>query len=663
MRVTSAGADSRQIADMALLRAPGLHDAAVRRVRRALALGALLSVPPAVLRAQAVSVVVNSAFRPTAVLGPHVRYVIGADSAGGGLRIEGLAVPPVVIGSLRIEGVDPGAAPGAAPAFDDTVRFEPDGRTVLLRADRRGGPPITVEVVGARGAAGARIVMTAQHWPLRRAILVTLSPADLHELSYGTVGFGVRDRIRVDDRSGIAYLTDSTAGPTTVAVGLGAGTAGHFQAEIASVVLRRDFGGEEGQERRLVAALTVVITPQRGAEDDIRADLVFGVGDGEAAAAAAARVAGSEPAGAPLPWRLQAHTPADEVSVVLQHTLAAAGWALDWDLFGGQRTLPASARRPVVRVAEAWRAAPVAVQRGDTAAVCGSYRVLRGGTTPAAGPHAEVARRLGPDGRYLGAVDSLARGDDAGLILLAYACYRAERVPSFLDAEMPALVAASTRASADPADPLLPPALRALAELDDEAVRLAAGARAPAGDSLRALAAAVEPPQPDATPQRAWQLVRETASRALARDYARIAWPGGPGGLSLPAAGMFLDALARGLFGIEEHLDRVDIVPRLNGLADTQTWSLDGWLIGSGDTLGLSYRANDRAAHIRLAASRRWRLGLRFPWLTATSCVTARRAGETERPMLVMLLDGTGYVDVRATFDAAEITVTADACR
>ena len=76
----------------------------------------------------------------------------------------------------------------------------------------------------------------------------------------------------------------------------------------------------------------------------------------------------------------------------------------------------------------------------------------------------------------------------------------------------------------------------------------------------------------------------------------------------------------------------------------------------------MRYRPADHAAVLRLAASRGWRLALRFPWLNQNSCVTARRGPEVERPGLVMQLDGAGYVDVRPTYDPAEIRVTAQPC-
>jgi hypothetical protein len=618
--------------------------------------------PPVHLSAQSIAVVANASFRPTAVLGPHVRYVAAVDSETGQLSVRGLAVPPVAFGTLRVEGVQPFARVGPPRSFDDTVRFEPDGRVVLLRADERGRPPIAVEVQGARGVPGGRITITASRWPLGRVLLVTITPADIYEMGWASVGFGVRDRIRVDDRLGMAYLQDSTTGRTTVAVGFGRGASGRIQGDLASVVLVRDFGGETGIERRQVGALVFAIDPAHDEEGNAHAELVFGVGDNEAEAAQAARAAGAETVTAPGAARLQLRTPSADVGLALRHVLAATAWQLDWDLVAGARTMPALAVRPAVRIVDAWRAAPVALHFGDGAAVCGSYRVLRAGTTPASGPHAEVALRLGPNGRYLGAADSAVRGADAGIILLGYACYRASRNASWLAAEMPALVAASTRLSRDIADPLLPEALRRLAEIDDELVRVSAGQRPASGDSLRTFAAELEGTRSIVTPNEAWRTVTGEAGRALTRDYGRMAGAADPGGLSLTAAGSFVDAIGRGLFGIDEHLDRVDIMPRLEGLADDQTWEISGWLIGPGDTLALTYRPFDRAAVIRIAAARRWRLGLRFPWLTPTSCVTARRAGEIERMMLVMLNDGTGYVDVRATFDPAQIRVSADAC-
>jgi hypothetical protein len=587
---------------------------------------------------------------------------VAVDSETGQIELRDLAIPPVVFGTVRVEGIQPFQRESAPRAFADTVRFEADGRVVLLRADERGRPPIAIEVVGARGAAGGRLVITAPRWPLNRVLLVTVAPADIYEMGWGSVGFAVRDRIRVDDRIGMAYLTDSSAGATTVAIGFGRGATGRVQTQSTDIVLRRDFGGEEGRERRQIGALTLAIEPARDGAGDAHAEVIFGVGESEGEAARAAQAAGAEENLAPRAANLRVHTPDDDVDNALHHALAAAGWQLDWDLLSGARTITGTAMRPAVRAADAWRAASVARARGDTAAVCGTYRVLRGGLPLPAPPHGEVALRLGGRGRYLGVSDSAGRGADAGLVLLAYDCYRGARNAAWLRGEMPALEAASARAANDATDPAVPPMLRRLGEIEDELARLSGGRRESRGDSLRALATQMEGAPSFRAPAEAWRSVRADAHRALTQNFGRPASATDPGGLSLTAAGAFVDAVARGLFGVEEHLDRVDVMPNFQGVADDQTWELAGWILGASDTLDVSYRPADHAARVRIAGVRGWQLALRFPWLNEHSCVTARRGAEIEPLNLVMLADGAGYVDVRATFDPAEIRVTAQQC-
>jgi hypothetical protein len=629
---------------------------------RGLLLPLLSALLPVRLSAQTISVVASRSLRPTAVLVPHVRYLVAVDSETGQLALRDLAIPPVVFGTIRIEGIEPFQRETPPRAFADTVRFEPDGRVVLLRADGPNRPPISVEVVGARGAAGGRLVISAPHWPINRVLLVTVAPADIYEMGWGSVGFAVRDHIRVDDRAGMAYLTDSSAGATTVAIGFGRGATGRVQSQSTDIVLRRDFSGEEGRERRRIGALTLAIEPARDDAGDAHAEVIFGVGESEGEAARAAQAAGAEENQPPRAARVRVHTPDDEVDAALHHALAAAGWQLDWDLLGGARAITGTAMRPAVRAADAWRAAPVARARGDTAAVCGSYRVLRSGLSAAAPPHGEVALRLGARGRYLGAVDSAGRGADAGMVLLGYDCYRGARNAAWLRTEMPALAAASARAASDLVDPTLPLMLWRMGEIEDELARLSGGQRVSNGDSLRALATQLEGTRAYTTPAEAWRSARAEAHRTLTQSFGRPALPSDPGGLSLTAAGTFVDAVAHGVFGIEEHLDRVDVMPNFEGVSDDQTWELDGWLLAAGDTLDVAYRPADHAARVRIAGARGWRLALRFPWLTENSCVTARRGSEIERLSLVMFSDGAGYVDVRATFDPAEIRVTAQQC-
>ncbi|HEY2804359.1 MAG TPA: hypothetical protein VGI92_00715, partial [Gemmatimonadales bacterium] len=388
------------------------------------AIAALLMGLPASLAGQTIAVVSNRSFRPTAVLLPHVRYLITADSADGVLTIGELSVPPVAFGhTIRIEGVTPGARRPDAHPFADTVHFEADGRVQLLVADGAGRPPMRVEISGARGVAGGRISIVAPHWPLGRALLVTVAPADIHELGSNGTGFGVRDRIRVDDRAGFAYLNDSTAGSTTVAIGFGRGTQGRIQGDVADIVIRRDFGGSTGLQRTQLGALTMVVDPARDDDGTGRADIIFGVANNESEASRVAQAAADEPQSTPRASGLRWHTASSDADLLLKHLTAVAGWMLDWDLLGGQRTIPSSAWRPMLRAVDAWQGAPIALQRGDTAAVCGSYRLLRGaGTDPT---RVGVALRLGPQGRSFARSDSTDPSADASLVLLGWACYLA----------------------------------------------------------------------------------------------------------------------------------------------------------------------------------------------------------------------------------------------
>src|SRR5690242_14205079 len=105
------------------------------RYVRAAALVLALGFPGA-LGAQSITVISARGFRPTAVLGPHVRYVVGSDSADGTATISGLSVPPVVFtGAIRIEGTVPLARAPERRPFADTIRFDADGRVQLMLAD------------------------------------------------------------------------------------------------------------------------------------------------------------------------------------------------------------------------------------------------------------------------------------------------------------------------------------------------------------------------------------------------------------------------------------------------------------------------------------------------------------------------------------------------
>lgn len=617
---------------------------------------ALLLSPP--LAAQAIAVTVNRNFHPTAVLLPHVRYIIASDSSDASLVIDELSVPPVTFtGFIRIEGVQPGARAPEQHAFPDTVRFEPDGRVMLLVADAAGRPPMRIEVDGARGATGGRISITAPRWPVGRAMLVTVSPADLYELGHGT-GFGSRDRLRVDDRGGFAYLTDSTTGPTTVAIGFGRGTRGRIQGDAASILIQRDYGGETGRLRRQLGALTMVVDPARDDDGTARADIVFGIGNSEAEASHSAQAAADEPQITPRPAPLRWHTPSADADLLVRQLTTVAGWMLDWDLVGGQRTIPSSATHPAVRAVDAWAGAPLALQRGDTAAVCGSYRLLRGaGTDPT---RDEVALRLGPQGRVFTRSDTTSPASDAALVLLGWSCYLTTRNAAMLRADYPKLAAAATRASTSDAGVLGPEAVERLAELADEMARLGGGPSS--GDSLRGEAARLASTQAAPLPGSLWRGVFSQSQSGVNREYGRLSDGGPIGGTSLAAGGALVDQVAGELFGINEYVDHLEIAPQLAGIADDQAWSIDGWLLADGDTLGMSYRPADRAATIRLSAAPRRRFVVRFPWMTPSGCVSIRRGNDTERPLVTQQSDGSLYFDVRGTFDPAVITVSASAC-
>lgn len=164
-------------------------------------------------------------------------------------------------------------------------------------------------------------------------------------------------------------------------------------------------------------------------------------------------------------------------------------------------------------------------------------------------------------------------------------------------------------------------------------------------------------------PATLWRSAIQEAQRGINRDFGRLSSGGSEGGVSFAAAGAWLDLLADELFGVSEYLDHLEIAPQLAGIADESTWQLEGWRLANGDTLSLSYRPADRAASLRITAPQRRRLGLRFPWLTAGSCVTARRGPDRgEQLPLVQQADGSFYVDVRGAYEAAELRVTAGGC-
>jgi hypothetical protein len=160
----------------------------------------------------------------------------------------------------------------------------------------------------------------------------------------------------------------------------------------------------------------------------------------------------------------------------------------------------------------------------------------------------------------------------------------------------------------------------------------------------------------------AWRHLSEEADRIVRVNYGRPGERGGDNGLFQFSAGSYLDLVARGLFGVDEHVDEVEVAPHVDGLADDFTWRLDGWRL-SGDTLSVVYRPADRAVTVRLAASRRTRLVLRFPWLAPDACAQLRRGrAPIEQLPLVMRVGPSAYVDVRSGSEPAELRVSATAC-
>jgi hypothetical protein len=626
-----------------------------------LALGATLLSGP--LAAQNIAVVATRLFRPTAILQPHLHYVVAADSGDSRAVLRDVGVPPVgFAGTIRIDGVQPGVRDVETHPFADTVRFDGDGRVVLLLADGAGRPPMSVEVTGMRTAPAGRIVITAPGLPIGRAILVTITPADVYELAWRRRGYGERDNLRLDDLGGMAYLTDTTAGTTTMAVGFGRGTTGRIQSDVASIVVPQDYGnGAVGRDRRLVGSLVLAIDPRRDDAGVARAEIVFGVGNTDNEAYQASRVASTEPAHAPSPVALRIATPSQDITLLMRHLFAATGPMLSWDVLGGERPIPSSASWPAVRATDAAAAAEFVVQRGDTAAVCGTYRLLRRSAGTGAS-RLEVAPRLGRNGRFLAVSDSTDASADAALVMLAFTCYQSSRDAAFLRAEYPALADAAQRAAQGAPGAASAEALERLAEMQDELTRFSGTGFAVTADSLRALALAMAPAAAGPAAAALWRSATTEARQGLNRDYGRLSSGAEEGGVSLAAVGAFFDLVTGELFGVTEYLDRLEIAPALDGIADDFNWQLDGWQLGGRETLALGYRPADRRATVRITASQRRRLVLRFPWLGAGSCVVARRGPDTERLTPVSQADGSIYVDVRGAYEPAEVTLSADPC-
>jgi hypothetical protein len=758
------------------------------------------------LRAQTrppdITVVATPALRPTAVLLPHFQFWVAADTAGGGVVLRDLTIAPVTFtGTVRIEGAQPAARSPERPLFADSVRFGADGQVTLLIADSATGAPVVVRPVGAPAAYGGRLLVSAPRWPYGRVLLVTISPADLYEHRWRSVGFGVRDRIRIDDRRSIAFLADTTVRHTVVAIGPGPGTRSGIRSGATTMVIERRFGEEVGRERRAVGELLFALEPVRDSLGAARWELDFGLGTSEEDAARSLAAVAASPLPSAGPSGPRVTTPSPVVDLLLGHVLAAARPMLDYDRIVGLRHTPAGAYTFLAAFdRDGWYGATAALQLGDAGAVCSEYALFQRYADPSGGQRHEIWNRLGPDGRYVWTDDWGGRwmGDkDPYQILKGYACYRATRDSAWLAAELPGLrrlaryvlatdrdgdglvegMSSATYSELSPLSPEDEPyatedpyvnalaayALDRLAELEEEATRTAgqapdsaAGWHAAAARIRAAIPALWRPvlrwfayhavpdgsrswdhfhlqpvdalvfggvadtavqaamvtqllrpewwdasgrgffavPSTDdwhdmrsywrgwgwhildfkaieailrfapvpAQRSAAWRLLAVEAERIVRVNYGRPGERGDNNGLFQFSVGSYLDLLARGVFGVDEHVDEVEVAPHVDGVADDFTWRIDGWRL-SDDTLGISYRPADRAATLRVAAFHRTRLVLRFPWLAASSCVQVRRgAAPVERLPLVTMVDGSAYVDVRGGFDPAELRVSASAC-
>ncbi len=756
-------------------------------------LAAALATVPALLAAQSVTVVANRTFRPTAVLLPHAQYWLATDSLDRALVYRDVTINPVTIGTIRVEGIEPLARQAETRPSPDTVRFDPDGRVALTVSNGPVRPPLAVELTGSRMVPALRLSITAREWPRNRVLLVTLSPVDLREHRWHSVGWGVRDRVRVDERAGIAFVSDSSTGPTTVAVMFGGGARGRIQDESTDILVTRDVDGARVVERVRAAALSLIIEPVRDEAGNARADVLIGLGTSEAEATQAAQGAAGAtwPAYARAPLRV--HTPSTDVGLLTTHLLGAARPMLDYDRIGGLRNMPAGSYTFLAAFdRDGWYGAQAALQLGDADVVCAEYQLFKRHASEDGAQRHEIWNRLGPRGRILwtDAWGPRWMGDKEPYQLLkGYACYRATRSAAWLAAELPnlrrivrymlasdsdrdGLLEGASDATYSEMSPLAPdstyrtedPYVNALAAYAlDRVAELEDAAQSGAGDSLRASAAAIRAALPrlwrpasrwfayHATPdgarswdhvhlqpvdalvfdgvrdtaiartmveqvlrpdwydasvraftmvpsgnswydggsywrgigwhildfkalhavfvhgtpaQRAlaWQRLTDETTRIIRVNYARPGERADNNGLFMFSAGAYLDLLARGLFGVEEHLDRIEIAPHLDGIADEHPWRLEGWVLGQ-DTLDVSYRPVERVLAFRVGALHRTRVVLRLPWLTTAGCVTSRRGPDApERLTPVIMDDGAVYVDIRGAFDPAEVRVSAAGC-
>jgi hypothetical protein len=751
---------------------------------------------------QDITVVGVPSFRPTAVLLPHVQFWVAVDTAAGGVVLRDVTINPVTFtGWVRIEGIQPGArAPERAP-FPDSVRFGADGRVTLLIADSAAGSPLSIEPQGVPGVAAGRLEIAARRWPLDRAVLVTIDPADLYEHRWQSVGFGVRDRITVDDARHVAFLRDTTVANTVVAIAPGRGTQAAIRVEQTSIVVTHQFGEAVGRERRDLGRLVLALEPTRDAAGGMHAEVVFGSGDSESGAASAVATALEGQAPPPLGPGPRVAAPSGDVTNVLAHILGAAAPMLRYDRIATFRNIPAGSYTFLAAFdRDGWYGTTTALQLGDPEVVCSEYALMKQFADPSGAQRHEIWNRLGPQGRYVWTDDWGGRwmGDkDPYEILKGYACYRATRDTAWLGRELPNLrriahyilntdrngnglvegMSAATYSEMSPLDPhdrpyrtedpyvnaLASYALDRLAELEDEAA-LRFNAMAP-GDSAAAWRAAagviraalptlyrprmswftyhamvdsarswdhyhLQPvdalvfdgvadtairaamvrrllapdwwdaknqgfyavPNSDswfdmsgywtgwdwhildfkaleaafrfgtaAERREAWQRLGREASRIVRVNYGRPGERGDNNGLFMFSAGSFLDLLARGLFGVDEHIDAVEIAPHVDGIADDQTWRLDGWRIGA-DSLGIAYRPADRSATLTLAPRRAVRLELRFAWLARGSCAAVSRPNATQYYDLAPQSDGRTTLAVAGGAEPVSVRLSAAGC-
>ena len=789
------------------LRTPGAamaprREPAGRRAVPRLLVGLAAALAPCVVEAQTapdITVAATSAFRPTAVLLPHVQFWVAVDSAAGGVVLRDVTINPVTFtGWIRIEGIQPGARAAETAPFADSVRFSADGRVTLLVADSATRSPLAIEVQGDTAATAGKLVITAPRWPFGRLVLVTIDPADLYEHRWRSVGYGVRDRVLVDDARHIVFLRDSTVANTVIAIAPGRGTRAAIRTETTSLVLGTEAGG---RERRTVGRLVLALEPTRDAAGPLRLELVFGRGDSEDDAADALALAIGDAPAPYTPPGLRLATPSANLPVLLAHVLAAARPMLHYDRIAGYRNVPAGSYTFLAAFdRDGWYGATTALQLGDPEVVCSEYGLMKRYAAPSGAQRHEIWNRLGARGRYVWTDEWGGRwmaDKDPYQILKGYACYRATRDTAWLGVELPNLrhiarfvlgteyradglvegVSYGTYSEMSPLsrsdepylteDPyvnaLAAYALDRLAELEDEASwRLPAAGLGDSAAAWRDGAARIRaalptlwrPPmgwfayhvradsagswdhfhlQPvdalifgavaDTAVQAAmvrtllrpewwdarnrgfyavpsddswfdrggywtgwgwhimdfkaleavfrygtaaqrriaWQRLDEEAARIVRVNYGRPGERGDNNGLFMFSVGSFLDLLARGLFGVDEHLDQLVVAPNVDGIADDSTWRLEGWKT-SRDSLSVAYRPADRSATIALAAARHTRLVVRFPWLGPGSCARLRRGSDLERPELTFRSDGSAYLDLRGFYEPALLTLSGRAC-